>query len=189
MRMSFYKICFLVAIAANLSLVFISDIAAQVWATESGHAAFVSSMPLFEFTGESEYLAGRISFPDSTLDFYLDLESLKTGIGKRDKDMRQTLGTNKNPFAEFYGRLHGAIDPTSDNSYPVTAVGDFSINGVTRPVTITGEIKVSGETLILSASWILRLGDYNIEPPKLLIFKVDEDQRITITATLQRISE
>ena len=78
---------------------------AQNYYAENGTANFTSSVPLYEFTGTSEQLTGLINLTDHTVDFYLDLETLDSGIKKRDKDMRLTLETKKFPFTEFYGSL------------------------------------------------------------------------------------
>ena len=43
----------------------------------------------------------------------IDLTTLETGIGKRDKDMRKPLETDKSPFAEFFGKLTSSFDATA----------------------------------------------------------------------------
>jgi polyisoprenoid-binding protein YceI len=172
-----------------LLIQFSTSASAQTWTTETGHVVFTSSVPLHEFTGESDFLTGRISLQDSTVDFYVDLETLKTGINKRDKDMRISLGTDKNPFAEFYGALSGTYNLESEDPQAVTVTGSFKMNGVEQEVSVDGTLTTTGVNLILEASWVLRLEDYNIEPPKLLMIKVDQEQRISIIATLQPTSE
>jgi len=157
---------------------------AQTYKTESGHVEFHSEVPLHSFTGSSEYLVGLINLADSTVDFYLDLTTLDTGIGKRDKDMRSTLETDQYPFAEFYGRLVTEFNP--DNPEPQKAVvrGDFKIHGVEREVTIDGTLQKTGEGIRVNASWTLNLDDYDIEPPGILFYRVDENQDIEIEALL-----
>ena len=66
-------------------------VVSQSYYAENGTVNFTSSVPLYEFTGTSNQLTGRINLADSTVDFYVDLETLDSGIKKRDKDMRLTL--------------------------------------------------------------------------------------------------
>lgn len=153
--------------------------------TDHGLAEFTSSVPLHEFTGTSERLVGRISLADSTVDFYLDLETLETGIGKRDKDMKRTLETDQYPFGEFFGKLVSPFDPKRADAQYAEAHGDFSIHGVTRSVEITGTLRLDSLGLHLEADWELNLEDYDIEPPSLLIVRVDEIQKLHIKATLR----
>jgi len=156
-----------------------------IYMTESGYAEFESSVPLHSFTGESEHLTGMIDPSENLVDFYLDLNTLKTGIDRRDRDMYRTLNVEEYPFAEFTGSLESMFDMDSSEEQPVTVAGEFSIHGTTRSVRINGTIQVNGNELILEASWTLNLDDYNIEPPGILFYKVNEEQKIRIEATLK----
>ncbi|HKK45491.1 MAG TPA: hypothetical protein VJ964_08210 [Balneolaceae bacterium] len=60
---------------------------------------------MHSFTRKSHHPVGKISLQDSTVDFYVDVHTLKTGIGMRDRDMLETLNAEKYPFADFYGKL------------------------------------------------------------------------------------
>lgn len=162
---------------------------AQVYMTESGYAEFTSSLPAITFTGESDHLVGRIDIEENVVDFYLDLTTLRTGIGKRDKDMRETLETDDYPFAEFYGTLETSLDAGARKTQPATVVGEFTVHGVTRQVRIGGTITPSDEGLRVEAEWELNLNDYDIEPPSLLIIKVDEVQQIRIDALLTPVED
>ncbi len=161
-------------------------ILAQSYYAENGKANFTSSVPLYEFTGTSKQLTGLINFNDNSVDFYLDLETLDSGIKKRDKDMRLTLETKKFPFAEFYGSLLDSVDLTNLNPQKVRTRGNFSIHGVTREIEVEGEITVEQNALHLKANWEIRLEDFNIVPPSLLIVKVDQIQKVSIDIRLDK---
>jgi len=165
----------------------VGSVHAQVaWYTETGTVVFTSSVPLHEFSGTSEHLTGQITPADSTVDFYLDLVTLRTGIGKRDKDMRETLNVDDHPFAEFYGKLTTPLNSESTAAQSATVKGEFRVNNQSKPVTISGTLQFRDSRLHLDASWELNLNDYGIEPPGLLIVKVDEIQKIRISAVLNR---
>lgn len=61
---------------------------AQSYLTESGNVNFLSKASLNEFNGESDKLNGLIDLSQNLLDFYVDLNTLDTGIGLRNKHMR-----------------------------------------------------------------------------------------------------
>lgn len=156
----------------------------QVYMTESGHAEFDSSVPLHTFTGVSDHLVGKIDLNDSTVDFYLDVNTLKTGIGKRDKDMLETLNADEYPFAEFFGKLKGSFDPDTEEPQKVVAEGEFSIHGETNDLRVEGTLQKTSEGLSLNAAWTINMEDYNIEPPGILFYRVSEKIDIRIEATL-----
>ena len=156
----------------------------QSYFTDSGTAVFHSKVPLHTFSGSSENLTGLIDLENGTVDFYLDLETLDTGNGKRDKDMKLTLETEKFPFGEFFGKLTSDFDPALTEAQDVTVEGVFKIHGKEQNVKINGQLTPNGDQLILTAGWILKLKDYDIEPPSLLFIKVDQEQEIELNATL-----
>lgn len=162
---------------------------AQSFMTEEGTAKFHSEVPLHSFTGTSEYLTGMINLDEGIVDFYLDLTTLDTGIGKRDRDMRETLEVEKYPFAEFYGSLDTPFNPDTTIQQDVTVSGAFTIHGVEREVLIDGTLQKTEEGLKLYASWVLLLEDYDIIPPQILFVKVDQEQKIEIEALLKPIQE
>ncbi|MEX0608287.1 MAG: YceI family protein [Balneolaceae bacterium] len=168
-------------------LLCVGTLNAQTFQTESGTAVFHSQVPLHSFSGTSDHLIGMINLDDNSVDFYLDLETLETGIGKRDRDMRETLETEEFPFAEFFGELTSEFDINSDAEQPVTASGKFTIHGVENDIEVEGTLQKTNEGLLLKADWILLLKDYDIEPPSLLFVKVDQEQKIEIEALLKPV--
>lgn len=168
-----------------VALLCASTAGAQAYRTESGHVEFHSSVPLHAFTGTSDMLNGRISLADSTVDFYVDLNTLETGIAKRDKDMRQTLETEEFPFAEFFGKLATPFDPQSDGPRQVTVEGTFTIHGISRDISVEGTLNRTSDGLVLKTSWTLNMTDYEIKPPGILFYRVSEEIEIELQATLQ----
>lgn len=160
------------------------DVRAQAFRTDAGYVRFTSSVPLHTFDGESDRLVGRISLTDSTVDFYVDLTTLETGIGKRDKDMRRSLETDRFQFAEFFGKLISPFDPARQGPQPAIVKGDFKVHGVSRQMEISGTLEKKAAGLEVEAVWTVNLKDFNIEPPSLLIVRVDEVQKVYMKASL-----
>lgn len=157
-----------------------------VYFSDSGYVKFTSDVPLHTFSGESEKLAGMIDFEENIIDFFLDLHTLETGNGKRDRDMLETLNAEQHPFAEFSGSLNPlAKIPSPGETKSVTASGTFTINGVGHDLNIEGTILNEGGILILEASWELSLDDHDIEPPGILFYRVNDIQELEIRVNLQ----
>ena len=170
----------IIGVLASVSL------SAQSFVTEAGTAIFYSEVPLHSFEGRSENLTGLIDLDKNLVDFYLDLATLDTGNGKRDKDMRLTLEVEDYPYGEFTGELVSEFDPFSSTEQEVTVKGTFKIHGEEQEVEVSGTLKPEGESLVLHATWILKLEDYKIKPPQVLFLKVDQEQKIEIMATLTK---
>ena len=160
----------------------------QAFMTESGYIEFNSKVPLHSFTGRSDQLVGMINLADSTVDFYIDLETLRTGIGKRDKDMRKTLNVEEFPFAEFFGKLTTGFAQVLVGPQQITVGGLFKLHGIGLPIRIEGTLENTADGLRVRAEFSLNIEDYDIVPPKILFMRVDEIQRIRINALLTPIS-
>lgn len=155
-----------------------------VYITHSGTAEFTSSVPLHTFTGKSDHLIGMIDFEENLIDFYLDLNTIRTGIDRRDRDFFRTLKVDQYPFAEFTGSFETVPEQSLNEEIPVKVTGDFTIHGVTKQIQVDGIIKKTENGLHLEAGWILLLADYEIEPPGILFYRVNEEQNIQIKAML-----
>lgn len=165
-----------------------SGLWAQSFKTESGNVTFLSKAPMNEFTGKSSKLNGLIDLDKNLLDFYVDLNTLNTGIGLRDRHMRDNyLETKKYPFAEFTGKMESIPTLSIGESKPVVAKGTFKIHGVQKEISVRGTIKmVSANELMLEASFPTLLGDFKIEIPSVVFYELAEEQLVTIQANLKR---
>lgn len=159
----------------------------QVFMTEKGSVEFLSKAPLNEFVGKSANLNGLVDLGKNLLDFFVDLNTLDTGIGLRDRHMRENyLETKKYPYAEFTGKINALPTLASGQSRAVTAKGKFKIHGVEREIEVQGKLTslVSGD-MQLDASFAVMLGDYKIDIPKVVFYELAEEQLVTIQAILK----
>jgi len=162
------------------------DTSSNIFITESGKAVFTSRAPMLTFSGESDQLNGMIDLEQNLLDFYLDLETLKTGIRLRDKHMRDSyLETDIYPFAEFRGQLAQVPDFVASDTASVVAVGRFKVHGIEREIEVPGVLIRRSEGLILSAEWTIDLPDYEISVPKVVFYELSETQEIRIEGLFQ----
>lgn len=160
-----------------------------VYYTESSQAEFTSSVPLHEFTGVSDHLTGMIDFEENVVDFYLDLETLKTGNARRDRDMYETLNVEDHPFAEFTGSLQSSFDMNSTDVQEVTVQGKFTIHGVTCTKTVKGTLQRVGNDIRLKAEWVLDITNFDIEPPGILFYRVNDKMDVRINVLLKPTQE
>lgn len=165
----------------------IKPVSAQQYSADDGRVEFISSAPLLEFSGISNHLAGLLDLDQKMVDFYVDLNTLETGIRRRDRDMRNSyLETDKYPFAEFTGQITSEFDPKLIEAQVVTAEGAFSLHGVERKIRVDGTLEPIGNDLELKAEWIVLLEDYNIDRPRVLFYELSEEQRVKISIRLKR---
>lgn len=110
------------------------------------------------------------------------VESMKTGISKRDRIMREdALEAASYPLIRFEA---AGLEPASrllpeGQSFPLKVTGDLTIHGVTRRVSVPVEVARSGGEVSLEGSFPVLLQDYDITPPSFLFFRVKDEVRVS----------
>jgi len=157
----------------------------QVDLDKGNRVRFTSDAPLEDFEGVTERIDGFLSFSDEGLgvgtdlsasEFYfeVDLASLDTGIGLRNRHMRNNyLETDDFPYASFSGRVARLV-ADSTGAYLALTRGVFSVHGVERERDIDCRAETVGQDLRVSCAFQVVLSDHNIPIPKLMFMKIDE---------------
>jgi polyisoprenoid-binding protein YceI len=131
----------------------------------SGMLSFDGHATVGDFTGTTRTVAGQITGgPDiRAVRGWVEapVESLKTGDGKRDKDLNKSMESSKYPNLRFD---LNSITPkqSAGDSMPVTLHGTLNIHGVTRRVELPGTIEFKGETARVRTDFPLNLKEYGI---------------------------
>lgn len=98
----------------------------------------------------------------------VDMTTLTSDDDRRDNSIR-TRGLETATFATATFVLTEPIEigetPEVGDVVEADAVGDLTLHGVTRPVTVPIEARWTGEVIEVVASFDVALADYDIDPP------------------------
>ena len=156
---------------------------------------FTSKAPLETVVGKTDQISGTLSTdPDniissSAAQFEVQMATLRTGIGKRDSDMRNNhLHTDSIPTSSFtLESLEGISNGKLSNGSPVNfrAEGKFTLHGVTRNIEpdITAIWNAAEKSIKVTARFKVLLQDYAIPRPQFLFMKLSEEQLVEINFT------
>lgn len=154
---------------------------------------FISDAPIENFEGVTDHIDGYLVYQGddptsgSELYFEVDLRTLDTGIGLRNRQMREDyLHTDRFPYAAFKGRIIRATP--SEEGISVDARGTMDIHGVKRPMQISGVISGRGETRRLRSRFEVTLGDHDIEIPQFMFLKIDEVMQLVLDFSLRPVN-
>jgi polyisoprenoid-binding protein YceI len=150
---------------------------------------FSSDAPIEKIKGQSNTIIGyAIAGKDNPAqlqagEWHLPVASLKTGNGTRDKHLQGEpwLDAGKNPNIVFQLKEVKDLKPAKDagkdggKTYSATLVGDMTIHGVTKPLTVTDATiavmpespetaKVAkGSLMAIRAKYDITLSDYGVK--------------------------
>jgi polyisoprenoid-binding protein YceI len=102
--------------------------------------------------------------------------SLKSGESGLDKNMRKAMSADKYPDVVFrMNRYELMKDPTL-----AKVDGDLTIAGATRPVTIDMEARQTPEGVGLKGVYTLKMSDFGIKPPTLMLGAIKVSDRVAV---------
>ena len=121
--------------------------------------------------GRTQNVSGSMTVEGTTitaLDVTVDMTTLASDRSQRDDQLRQRgLETDRFPTATFTltQPIEVGSSPKDGQTVELTAVGDLTLHGVTKQVSVPIQAQASGERILAIASLDVALADYNIEPP------------------------
>lgn len=163
--------------------------------TAANRVRFVSRASIEEFEGVTSRIDGYVLLDGATLSdstggegtaFYLevDLGSLDTGIGLRNRHMRDNyLEVSRFPFAVYEGTLEEAV-PVGPERFRVAAAGTLTIHGVARERRITCEVSRIGRGYRSVCSFQVLLSDHDIEIPRVMFLKLANEIQLELDFTV-----
>ena len=96
----------------------------------------------------------------------VNLAKLDTGIGLRDEHARGYLGADKHPNAVFtLSRVSGISKLTAGKAVTATAIGQFNINGISKPLSAPITLELTDNRVKVSTAFNVILGDHKISIP------------------------
>ena len=78
------------------------------------------------------------------------------------------------------------IDFTKDGTWKVKVTGDLMIHGVTKNVTVPGQINIKNGTIAAQAAFKILLKDYNIKIPSIVSNKISESIDVMVECSYQK---
>ncbi|MBK7981367.1 MAG: YceI family protein [Ignavibacteriae bacterium] len=180
---------FLLFSFASISILNASEF--HIKKSDKNSVKFISDAPIEDFEGVTNKIDGYLYFENeidnnSQLHFEVDLRTLDTGIGLRNRHMRENyLETEKYPMAVYEGKIVRS-EKITENKYKVFVNGEINIHGVTRKQNVEGTVEIIGDEIIISTNFIVKLSDHKIEVPSLMFMKIDENMDLRLNFNLEK---
>ncbi len=156
---------------------------------------FVSDAPIEDFEGVTDKIDGYIYWEGddliekSTVYLEVDLNSLDTGIGLRNRHMRENyLETDKYPLTYFQGKIISASEDSPGN-YSVQVEGKIFIHGKEKNLNVKGTLTRDGNGYHIQTNFIVKLSDFEIEIPSIMFYKIDEDMDMQLDFYINNVEK
>lgn len=157
---------------------------------------FTSDAKIESFSGVTDRIDGYVLWPgeelrpDVTLAgskvyFEVELNGLDTGIGMRNRHMRENfLETDKFPYAHYAGEIV-RVDTAANGAFTISTAGRLFIHGKEQPATLDGLVSPEGDRYRVQSKFEVKLPDYEIKVPTLMFLKISETIELELDITLK----
>ena len=148
----------------------------------SGKITFVSEAKEETLKGIGKQISGTISMKDKTFSVVIDITDWKTNNRLQTIHMHDNyLESEKFPQALYKGTF--VYNPSTGEA---DLTGVMKIHGVEKSNFITkGKMVLKSGEYNYSTDFVIRLKDFQIDVPKLLILKLSEEIKVNIQASLK----
>ena len=138
---------------------------AQVLATRNGKISFASPSD-DDVKAVNNQVTSRLATATGQMTFSVLMKGFKFELAEMQDHFngKDYANTTTYPRADFSGMITNVktINFTKDGTYAATVKGNLTMHGVTKSVTVTGNVIVAGGKVTVKASFPLALADYNI---------------------------
>lgn len=177
-------------ILLSLALLLITGLvsAQSLYRTSVGELSFFSETPVLDIEAVNQKTGAILNSGTKEL----AIQAKITDFQFPNKLMQEHFNENymeseRFPTAKFAGKIKEQVDLTKVGTYSVTAEGNLTIHGVTKPVQVIGTIVATATALQVNFSFQVRTADYQIEVPTLVFDKIAET--ITVSGKFNLVKQ
>jgi len=143
-----------------------------------------------DVTGAATLAASGDAVTVTAASFEADLTTLASDDGRRDRRIQQ-IGLESSRFPSGSFTLTSPIEVSAGalngETVEVTLVGDLTIHGVTKSVSIAAEARLNGDQVEVQGSLTFAFSDFGMTPPNIAGFvTVEADATLEFLLVLAR---
>ena len=163
------------------------QIHAQKYIGKKGKISFFSKAPIEDISAVNNNVSavydsntGEIIFQLKITDFIFPKKLMQEHFNEN------YLESDVYPNSVFQGKVVNLAENIK-KIYDTRVEGNLTIHGVTNQISVIGELIKKEDVVDISANLMIRLEDYNIEIPSIMMYKIAEEIAIKINITLKEI--
>lgn len=152
---------------------------AQRFIGKNGEITFFSETPIEDISAVNNKVSAVFDASTNDLVFQLNITDFKFPIALMQEHFNENyLESDLYPKSKFIGRVVNIMDEKA------TVSGDLTIHGINNSVEVVGSFIKSKNLLLLNSQFIIKLKDYNIKIPKIVMYKIAEEIEVQVNIEL-----
>tara|TARA_B100000287_G_C20393969_1_gene686840 strand:+ start:253 stop:771 length:519 start_codon:yes stop_codon:yes gene_type:complete len=172
----------MVRVIISFLFLFLSyNIQAQRFLTRSATISFFSRAPLEDINAENNEVSVIYDTQTKKLAFQLNIRDFIFPIPLMQEHFNENyLESDRYPLSTFTGDV-------SVIGNKAKASGKLNIHGVTNSIIVSGVLEQEENRVIINTTFKIRLEDYGIKIPRIVIYNIAEEIEIKVIAKLNKM--
>lgn len=156
---------------------------AQIYATASGKTTFYSTSRVENIEATSKNTNVVLNTTTNEVLFKVLISSFVFENGLMQEHFNETyMESDKNPYAQFKGKINETINYAVAGEYAVTVKGSLLMHGVPVDRTIPGTLKITQGSITLVSNFIVPVSAHRIDIPNDKISNIAQDIKVSVYA-------
>ena len=154
----------------------------------AGKASFFSSAPLEDIEAHSNQAVSIFDVQSGEIAASVLMRSFNFRKALMEEHFNENyIESDKYPKATFKGKVSniGDLDVSEPGRYTLNVAGDITLHGVTQPVEVKAEVTVEKGILQAKAVFPLKVQDFKIKVPRLVVNNIAEVVDVTVSFSYQ----
>ena len=163
-------------------LFFCIHVNAQKYIGKNGKIVFFSEAPVENITAVNNKVRAVYDLENQDLVFLVRMTDFIFSNSLMEKHFNENyLESDLYPNAKFQGKV---IENKNGNA---EVNGKLTIHNKTNQVNVNGNLLLNHNTVTISSTFTVKLEDYNIKIPKILIYNIAEEIKVKVNIDLNII--
>lgn len=155
---------------------------AQRFIGKNGEVIFFSETPIEDISAVNNKVSAVFDASTNDLVFQLNITDFKFPIALMQEHFNENyLESDLYPKSKFIGRVVNIMDEQA------TVSGDLTIHGITNRINVVGSFIKSKNSVLINSQFIVKLKDYNIKIPKIVMYKIAEEIEVKVNIELIKL--
>lgn len=151
--------------------------------SKSGHIWFYSYTPIEVIEAHNRQCVSILDTETGDIQISILIKSFEFKVALMQEHFNENyLESDKFPKASFKGKVDqlDKVNLKVDGSYTSSVIGDLTIHGVTKSVTVPGTFEVKGGKVTAKAKFTISPKEFGIVIPSLVESKIAKEIEITV---------
>ena len=151
---------------------------AQKYKSSESHIRFYSDAPMEDIEATTEEATSIIDIEKMNLVIVVPINTFSFKKKLMEEHFNENyMESEEYPRAIFKGKLEDWNG--EEGNFKSKASGTLEVHGVTKDVTIEGDLEFDGSSIKVSTVFPIKLEDHSIKIPKALFYNIAEEVEVT----------